>query len=281
MKKRNSNQPGFFPSGYIEPHAALLNVPSNEQLLYKMMSIENLLSSIGGSYLHFNRVDSYADFPCADSNDGQQLPVDRPGNAGAKFLKAPAFGAADYYDQSRARTYACCFSMDNSDYIWSNYANGSMRGKVCVVFNFGGLRARLNASLDPATSKLLYNGVLCKHIFSVNYGIVEYIDWDSYQANAKHLPNPIMYTYMKAMRFSPEKELRVSLSAFGLGFFVLNDGTTIDFPMSMQVPFDFQAALADGTIQKVLCALDCDKDFLYAELAKLNIMPAPEGDPPG
>lgn len=42
-------------------------------------------------YLHFNRVDSYADFPGADAHDGQQLPTDQAGNADARFLKAPDY----------------------------------------------------------------------------------------------------------------------------------------------------------------------------------------------
>lgn len=70
------------------------------------MSVENCVSSIEGGYLHFNRVDSYKDFPHADRHDGEQLPGDRAGNAAATFEKAPTFSAADYYDRSRSRTYA-------------------------------------------------------------------------------------------------------------------------------------------------------------------------------
>ncbi len=140
------------PLGAIEPHARMLTAPPEDQLLYKMMKHEHLLASVDGSYLHFNRVDSYADFPGADANDGAQLPQDRAGNAGARFLKAPYFSAADYYDRARSRTYACCFSLENSPHIWTEYANGSPRGKVCVVFQFGRLRSRLNAALNPEWS---------------------------------------------------------------------------------------------------------------------------------
>jgi hypothetical protein len=41
-------------------------MPPDGKLLYKMMTIENLLRSIIGAYLHFNRVDRYKDFPDAD-----------------------------------------------------------------------------------------------------------------------------------------------------------------------------------------------------------------------
>jgi hypothetical protein len=164
--------------GSIEPHALLLNTPQDDQLLYKMMTVENLLRSIGGGYLHFNLVKSYKDFPGADPHDGRQLPQDEPGNAGMKFARSPDFSIADYYDQCRARTYACCFSLENSPFIWKNYANGSEKGKVCIVFDFGKLRARLNKSLEPGNAALEYRGIRCHQIFDVNYGIVEYVESD-------------------------------------------------------------------------------------------------------
>lgn len=260
------------PLGSVEPHAGLLNVPPDGQLLYKMMTAENLLRSILGAYLHFNRVDSYADFPGADPHDGQQLSADQVGNVGARFLKAPDFSAADYYDQSRARTYACCFSLNNSDHIWRNYATGSAKRQVCVVFEFGKLRATLNRTFHPGNAALEYNGVRCHQIFSLNYGTVEYVDWDRHRANAEHLPNPIRYTYLKSKAFGAEKELRVSLSAIGIGHFALNDGSIMEFPPSLQVPFDFKAAMADGTLVQILLAPDADGDFLHAELYKLRIL---------
>src|SRR6185312_10997272 len=127
----------FCRFGGVEPHASLLRIPPHDQLLYKVMSVENFLRSIEGGYLHFNRVDCYSDFPGADPHDGEQLPEDRRINASVRFEKNPGLSAADYYDQSRARTYACCFSLENSDSIWREYANDNRRGKVCVVFDFG------------------------------------------------------------------------------------------------------------------------------------------------
>lgn len=262
------------PLGSVEPHALLLNVPPDGQLLYKVMTVENLLRSIVGNYFYFNRVDSYADRPGADPHDGRQLPKDQKGNANARFGRDPNFSAANYYDQSRARTYACCFSLENSDFIWNNYANGSAKGKVCIVFGFGRLRTTINQALQPGNVALVYNGKHCRQVFSVSYGIVEYVEWDTYQANAEHLPNPIKYTYLKDKRFSEEKELRISLSAPGMGQFALKNGNTVQFPASLQLAFDFRAAIADRTIQEILRAPDCDSDFLQAELCKLGIMPS-------
>lgn len=261
------------PLGSVEPHTLLLNLPSDGQLLYKIMSIENLLRSIVGNYLHFNRVDSYADFPGADQYDGRQLPKDQNGNARTRFEKAPDFSTADYYDQSRARTYACCFSLENSDFIWKNYANSSTKDKVCVVFCFGKLRAMLNQTLKRRNTVLEYNGIRCNQIFSVNYGIVEYVEWDTHQANTEHRPNPIKYTYLKdKKKFSEERELRISLSALGIWQFVLKDGSTMQFPSSLQLAFDFRAAIADRTIQQILSAPDSDSGFLKAKLHKLRIV---------
>jgi len=80
MKGNTINQPISAPLGIVEPHVPLLNVPHDGQLLYKVMTVENLLRSVSGNYLHFNRVDSYVDLsgsnPHADSNDGRQLPND-------------------------------------------------------------------------------------------------------------------------------------------------------------------------------------------------------------
>jgi hypothetical protein len=84
------------------------------------------------------------------------------------------FGRNIGYNQSRARTYACCFSLENTDYIWRTYATGGALGKICVVFDFAKLRARLNHTLTQSNSALEYNGIRCHQIFSINYGVVEY-----------------------------------------------------------------------------------------------------------
>lgn len=264
------------PLGSVEPHAPLLCIPPEGQLLYKVMTVENLLRSVTGNYLHFNRVDSYSDFPNADQNDGQQLPKDQPANAAVRFENAPDFSAAHYYDQSRARTYACCFSTKNSDYIWDNYGNGSEKGKVCVVFEFGKLRALLNHALNPEGAALLYEGNVYRQIFSVNYGLVNYVDWDRHQTNELYLSNPILYTYIKdASRFCDENELRISLSAIGIGQFALKDGRKIQFPPSLQLGFDFREAIANEAIREILLAPGADAGFLTHELSKLHIEPAP------
>lgn len=262
------------PMGAVEPHAALLRQPAGDQLLYKVMRAEYLIDSIAGSYLHFNRVDSYRDFDGADLQDGAQLPADRPGNATVGFQKVPEFKAADYYDQCRARTYACCFALENDDHLWESYGSGGARGKVAVVLDFAWLRQHINAQLAPDVAKLYWQGEPCRQIFSINYGIVDYVDWDQHQLNAEHLPNPILYTYLKAVRFSAERELRVSLSAIGMGKLAFG-GQVMDLPTSLQAPCDFRAGLAEGGVRSIEIGPDCDATWLEAELAKLGIGRAP------
>jgi hypothetical protein len=262
------------PSGDVEPHALLLRQPAGGQLLYKVMSTEYLIDSIASSYLHFNRIDSYRDFDGADLYDGAQLPADRPGNASVGFQKSPEFKVANYYDQCRARTYACCFALEINDYLWESYGTGGARGKVAVVLDFDWLRQHLNAQFASESIKLHYQGVLCRQIFSINYGIVDYVDWNQHQLNTEHLPNPILYTYLKAARFSPERELRVSLSAIGIGKLAFGN-QEIDLPTSLQAPCNFRAGLAKGGVRSIEVGPDCDVTWLEAELAKLGIGRAP------
>jgi hypothetical protein len=273
MDKDVKCEPIPAPLGNIEPHAPLLNIPPEGQSLFKIVTIENLLRSVVGSYLHFNRVDSYVDFPAADPQDGQQLLKDMQGNTRARLEKAPEFSAADYYNQSRGRTYACCFSLENFDFIWNNYAKNTKRGKACIVFHFGKLRAILNEILTPENVVLDCSGARCRQIFSVNYGLVQYVDWNVHQSNQARLPNPISYTYLKDKQFLYEKELRVSLSAMGIGQYVLNDGNALMFPPSLHAGFSFKKAIADGAIQEILYTQNADRSFLHEELSKLGIVP--------
>ena len=262
------------PMGAVEPHAHLLRQPAEGQLLYKVMRAEYLIDSIAGSYLHFNLVDSYRDFDGADPQDGAQLPADRPGNASVGFQKAPEFKAANYYEQCRARTYACCFALENDDHLWESYGSGGTHGKVAVVLDFAWLRQHINAQIMSDSVKLYWQGVPCRQIFSINYGIINYVDWDRHQLNTEHLPNPILYTYLKAVRFSAERELRVSLSAIGMGKLAFG-GQVMDLPTSLQAPCNFHAGIAENGVRSIDAGPDCDVAWLEAELAKLGIRPAP------
>ncbi|MCL4873493.1 hypothetical protein KJ039_05375 [bacterium] len=265
------NKPRY--QGKIEPNAHLLTVPPDGQLLYKVMRIEDLLRSITGNYLHFNRVDSYIDFHDADPDDGRQLPNDLHDNEKIGFKNAPEFTAAKYYDQSRARTYACCFSLENSDIIWGRYENDGTKGKACVVFEFGKLRTMLNETLRLGTAALLYNGVKCDQVFDLNYGIVKYVERSVFKGNTQRLLNPIKYTYMKDRgKYSEEKEFRISLSSSGFGQFALDNGSIMKFLPALSLYFDFRDAIKKGAIVQ-LQYKSASNDLLMEKLPQFGIVP--------
>lgn len=93
------------------------------------------------------------------------------------------------------------------------------------------------------------------------------------KGNAERLPNPIKYTYLKDKKYSEEKELRISLSALGMGQFALKDGSMMQFLPYLHLAFDFKAAVANQVIEEILYDQDRDSDFLLAELQKLSIVP--------
>lgn len=256
--------------GHIEPHAALLRAPAEGQRLYKVMKAEHAIASIAGGYLHFNRVDRYGDFRGADPYDGAQLPEDLAANQAAAFEAAKTWTLADYYDQARARTYACCFSLENSAHIWREYARGGEHGKVGVIFDFAKLRERLNTTLDGARMRL-GNGELADQIFSVNYGNINYVDSARFRANGELMQNPIAYTFMKDEQYKPEAEMRIALSALGIGKFILRDRSEFVFPDSLQLSFDFRAAIRDGVIVGFEGDPSGDNEWFASQLVKLGI----------
>jgi hypothetical protein len=261
------------PLGLIEPHAPLLAQPPAGQRLFKLTSVENLIRSIEGGYLHFNRVDHYTDFTLADVHDGEELPLDAPGNRSSTFEKAPDFTLSDYYARSRGRTYACCFSLENSAHIWANYGTGSAMGQVGLEIDLDRLRQRINSGL--AGGAVMAGPERCHQIFSVNYGLATYVDRATHRANADRAANPIHYAYLKDQAYAAEQELRVTLSALGMGRFMLADGRELEFPPALQLAFDFRGAIGDGTIIQIMTGQSTDVAHLENELHRLGIGRAP------
>lgn len=255
----------------------LLEQPSPGQRLYKVMSVEDLIRSVTGSYLHFQRVDQYKDrvdqhkdFPGADREDGAETADAKAVSMRVGFQKSPNYSLSDYYDSVRKRTYACCFSLVNSEYIWSNYGGGTALGKVCLEVEFGRLREHLNATMS-GPSALICGGIQCHQIFSINYGKVKYVDRVLCNPIDDAFPNPIIYTYLKDNIYSAENEFRISLSAPGLGKYLLNDGREMNFPTGMSVEFDFRKAIIDRTITQILTGPTTNLEHLKAKFTELGI----------
>lgn len=261
----------------VEPHTGLLKTPADDQPLFKVMTVGNLLRSIDGSYLHFNRVDVYSDSPIADPHDGAQLPADFRGNEAARFAKAPGFSAADYYARCRSRTYACCFGLENNAHLWEHYGNGDERGKVWVELSFGKLRRMLNGAVASATGLLLEDGPIFPQVMDINHGLVAYVDRDSHRANGDRLPNPIAYSYLKDKRFGEENELRITLSASGAyAAYGFADGRRLDFPPGLQMPFDFRRAMDGLAITRILFDPSRDLSAVLSDIEQRGIRPSLE-----
>ncbi|MBL0141025.1 MAG: hypothetical protein IPP91_02915 [Betaproteobacteria bacterium] len=259
-----------FPLGFLELHAGLLDVPGPDQVLVKVMKAENFARSVCERYLHFNRVDGYRDFPDADHEDGAQLPGDRVGNVASRFEKSQDFTASHYYDLSRARTYAYCVSLNDSPRLWE-YGAGAPRGQIGIYFRFGKLRSYLNELYGDKAAKPEVDGHAMQQILSLNYGLVRYIDRNSHRENANLLPNPIIYTFLKDLKFADEAELRITLSAIGIGSFQVN-GNSVGFPNCLRFPFDYVEALKRGAIERFEKSADCDPDWLRDALEPTGIV---------
>jgi hypothetical protein len=282
VQETGDEEANALPLAWVEPHGHLLRQPEPGQLLFKVVKVRYLIKMLQKSYLHFQRVDTYTD----DEADGEQLPLDRQVGAGIGFEKAPAYTLEKYYDSARARTYACCFSLRSSAYIWEHYA--SARDAVCLVFDFEKLRQRLNATMHASLENhgLLKHGENCfRQIFSISYGVVEYVDWRAHTLAPVRIANPIQFTFLKdEERYASEKELRIALAALGIGQFVLNNGVRLEFPSALQLHFDYREAFSGGAITEILCPprfVDAQHlDTLRSEMAKLRMIATP-GRPDG
>jgi hypothetical protein len=97
-------------------------------------------------------------------------------------------------------------------------------------------------------------------MFSINYGLVDYVDRSTHQETLEHHPNPVRYGYLKdALMYGADKEMRVTLAAPGIGHFQLANGTLMEFPNSFPLHFDFRAAFMAGVIRNLESSPDCDR----------------------
>lgn len=258
----------------IEAQAGYLTLPPENQLLYKIISVENLLTSIKDSYLYFNRVDSYSDqhIANADIHDGEQLPRDRPYNATTKFFGNPQKTLEIYNDEFRAKSYACCFSLEESKFIWDHYANDSKQGKVCIVFDFNKLRMAINESLRGKEFFFQHNDDFYRQVLCVNYGLVTYEEriTYAYTGHKQRIAHPIQYLYFKDRKeYCSEKELRISLSPISVRRFFVDGVEDPEFPIDVLVDFDFEKAVMSGAILKILVQPSLDVDRIKPQLNKI------------
>lgn len=225
-----------------EPNGHLLNQPNENTLLYKMMRLENAIKSIDDRYIYFNRVDNYKDL-----SDGEQLTMDRPLNRCSEFEKAPDYNYENHCDAIRSRSYACCLSLENSQFIWDNY------GDVCVVFEFGNLKKFLNKAYEDCSNQPNLKLFEYQKFFTLNYGTVKYIDRNSDSISKPRLPNPIEYLFLKDNCYSEDNELRIVFSCPHPHPILGSDKQPIYSRNNLHVSFDFVQAYKEGAIKEILC----------------------------
>jgi hypothetical protein len=240
----------------IEPHAPLLNKAIVGSNLYKLISYRYFNNMLDRNYLYFSRVDTYND----DIRDSDVPDQDEEIHKAIVFEKTPNYTVYDYYNNCRSRTYACCFSIENSSYIWKY-------GDICIVFNSSNLINYLNNNYK--ISRLQYKDKYLQNFFYINYGLVEYGSLKNDILANPWLPNPIMYAYFKDVKYSHEKEFRISLSCLGLGK-IMFEGSEFIFPKSIELDFDFNTAVRLGIINEILVSPNIKKN-LFNKIATLLI----------
>ena len=252
----------------IEPHKYLLDQPEEDALLYKVMPSKNFFKLLESNCLHFKRVDTYKD----DTKDSAQLPDDIEMHDKMFFEDYPEFSLYKYYNRCRSRTYASCFSLKNTKYIWDNYSYED-KSSICIVYNFGKLREKMNSFYELAQA--LYVGQGVENFLDINYGKVIYGDFRQYAEKGKPCPNPIEYAYFKDKKYEQEQEFRITLSASGAyEEFVLPDKTSFDFPESLGLELGLKELLNSEAVVKFLINEKASKNFpseLKEKLEKYGI----------
>jgi len=233
----------------IQAHKCFLNEPISGTTLYKIIKHENFLDMLDKGYLYFHRVDQYAD----DKRDSDQTDKDKVLSRESKFEKKPSFTLEDYYAQARQRSYACCFTTEETDHIWQHYA-GNDNKACCLVLDCDALIRFLNRTYSQ--SYMYGVSFKCKPFLFLNYGLVAYGDLLNDELAKPEAPNPIEYLYFKGEAYSKEKEFRITLSAFGVGNFRLPDKTLLEFPASLRLDFNFREALNHGVIKQLKISQD-------------------------
>lgn len=246
----------------IEPYSELLTVPPPDQLLYRITPTKHFIQSVQEKYLHFRRVDGFS----SDIHDSRLMPSDKRISDTIFFENDREHPLSNSYHISRSQTYACCFSLENTDHNWKHFGSNSQEGSVCLVFHFQKLRDFLNTFMVKVTENngLLIGNTQYHQIFSINYGCIKYEDELSHSEFKQGGPPPIKYSYLKDTRFSDEKEFRITLSPV-LPYKYTIDDEEISFGDNLRLSFDYATAWRLGVIKNIIVSEDIDYDFLRSE----------------
>ena len=153
----------------------------------------------------------------------------------------------------RKRSYACCFTLEQSKSLLYEYTKINVNDKksIGICLEFDGIN--LENYLSEIFRKLLF--AVCENqvqnIFHLNFGLIKYGDIKADLFCKKFLRNPVFYLYLKDMVFKNEKEYRVSLFSIGINWKeILGLDLEIEFPNYIHMPFDFNHAIKKNIITR-------------------------------
>ncbi|NTT85756.1 hypothetical protein [Tabrizicola fusiformis] len=140
--------------------------------------------------------------------------------------------------------------MENSPEMWSAYGGpGGQDTKVGIEVRFSVLRRLVNEAVQAILETETGPTPHWLQLFSVNYGRVQHGDWRDMKLASDIFPNPVVPVFWKdGQRYGSEKELRIALSAIGIGQPLMGAARTFEFPKGLSYPFDLRAALMGGSM---------------------------------
>jgi len=249
------------PRGLFFPNEVQLDQPNAHVLLYKIVNIDDFIDMIKNNYLYFKRVDTYRD-DCRDSD----IPDHDQPIAEKEYFQDSNHNLLNYYRNFRERSYACCFTLKHTPYIWRHYGSNN-KDAICIVFNYNKfLQYIRNNGLQVTLNNKRYS------FFNLNGGLVKYgslINESLIKNNNSYLTNPIHHIYFKDVKYKNEHEYRLSLS-FPIGGYVniidKDNKKSLDFPNSVKFEFDFTLADTFKVINKIYFR----KEFLQSNKNKLE-----------
>ncbi len=150
---------------------------------------------------------------------------------------------------------------------WIKYGGKNPEKAICIVFRFGELKKFLNkkfvkSKIVTTHGQVLHDFITAEavtndgdivnktalQLFHINYGLVEYGDFEKDVLFSEDRPNLIEYAFFKDERYSSEKELRILISHnVGIGK-AYSNGKIFNFPESFQFEFNFDYALQVGAV---------------------------------
>ncbi|MBX9586230.1 MAG: hypothetical protein K2X50_03125 [Gammaproteobacteria bacterium] len=178
--------------------------PSPDTLLYKIVKFDYFIDMCQKQYLFFKNVTQYEGNP----KDSQMPKRERLLREAVRFENNPDVSLYDFDEPNRNNTYACCFSLNESRYIWKAYA-ADLKRDLCLVFHYDNLKKyfieNYNISHFIGGSKLNTNN------FLINICKVQYVDEQSTLTNTYH-KNLCEYACYQYNKHLPDDEVRLFLS---------------------------------------------------------------------